>query len=226
MRYEAATTVAKGCQPGARELIYYSSRFGLSNVGCFNNRSVRGSTTLSLHAEGRAIDFTVGTATDSVLTTFLHTLISHYEPLGVQQIIWQRRSWRCDRTGDKWRPYSGVDPHTGHAHLELTRSAAAGLTVAIIESVLEVPPPIHLPAPLDDLEDDMPKYVATTTPTLDGKGEFRIYELIRETAPPFSLRKRHIASVEQNALRLDVMNPRHGIEARDWGDLAPITDAV
>jgi hypothetical protein len=132
MRYEPATTPSLGPQPGALALRDYAHSCGFGDAGIFNNRAVRGGSALSLHAEGRAVDITPA---GGDLSAFCERLIAAHETLGVQQIIWQRRVWRCDRPG--WRAYTGTDPHTSHAHVELTRHAAATLTVEAIASVLE-----------------------------------------------------------------------------------------
>jgi hypothetical protein len=135
VNYEPATRDSGGPRPGAIALRDYAHSLGFSDAGIYNPRNVRGSTTtLSLHAEGRAVDLTIGARDDTALTELLHELIANCLQLGVQMVIWQRASWRIGRG---WRPYSGTDPHTGHAHVELTRSAGDGLTVDIIRRVLE-----------------------------------------------------------------------------------------
>ena len=135
MRYEPASRVALGPQPGALALRDYAHSLGFGDAGIFNPRNVRGSTsTLSLHAEGRAVDLTPGSRGAGALTELVHRLVEQHQQLGVQQVIWQRSVWTVGRG---WRPYSGTDPHTGHAHVELTRSAAAGLTVDTLREVLD-----------------------------------------------------------------------------------------
>jgi hypothetical protein len=134
MRYEAATFIASGPAPGALALEAYALALGHGSAGIFNPRNVRGSvSTLSLHAEGRAVDITPGDAGADALTGLVDLLVWHHQALGVQQVIWHRRSWRVGRA---WEPYGGTDPHTSHAHVELTRAAADGLTVETIEAVI------------------------------------------------------------------------------------------
>lgn len=155
MRYEAAAwdTHVTGPQPGAVALRDYTHQLGFGDVGIYNDRAVRGATAVpSTHREGRALDLTKGTKTDADVTYLLDELIFHFEPLGVQQIIWQRASWRCDRPLEKWRPYRGVDPHTSHAHIELTWEAAGSLTVQRIHDVLQpLPTPPLKPSGDDDM---------------------------------------------------------------------------
>lgn len=124
-KYQPATTPSGGPTPGALALRDYARSLGFGDAGIYNNRPVRGGTSLSVHAEGRAIDITMGRRSVADLTAFINQLIAN-PALGIQQVIWQRQYWRPD-TG--WRPYRGVNPHTDHAHIELTREAAGSLTV-------------------------------------------------------------------------------------------------
>ena len=61
MKYEPAAKPMKPsgrCQPGARallDLMLYLTP-GLISSGCYNARKIVGSSDVSLHAEGRAID--------------------------------------------------------------------------------------------------------------------------------------------------------------------------
>jgi hypothetical protein len=167
MRYEPATWTStfEACQPGMDALIEYAASIGIGSLGCFNDRAVRGSTsTPSLHREGRAYDAEAGDATDA----FVDALVTHYAELGVQQVIWRERSWRCDRTGDKWRPYDGADPHTSHAHIELTRTAAHTLTIEAIRTILE---------------DDMPTAQEIADALLDSSVPTHSYDQGRDEQP-------------------------------------------
>lgn len=128
MSYEPARwdTPASGCQPGATALLeaILAGNPWASNLGCFNDRAVRGSSSPSLHREGRAIDVGVNPSSpDDVarMDALIEQLTARGD--GIQQIIWNRRSWR---PGVGWRPYSGASAHTDHAHIELTWAAARG----------------------------------------------------------------------------------------------------
>jgi hypothetical protein len=134
MRYEPATAIGTGPTPGALALERWCVERGYGTAGIYNPRNVRGSSsTLSLHAEGRAFDLTAGNRSDDDVTQLVDQLVRHCDALGVQMVIWQRRSWRIGRS---WQPYSGADPHTSHAHIELTRDAAAHLTLEHLERTL------------------------------------------------------------------------------------------
>lgn len=158
MIYERATWTAKvgRCQPGALALMAHAHSIGLGDLGCYVDRPIRGATDVpSIHREGRAVDLTKGRLDDGWLTAYVERLVSKFEPLGVQQVIWQRRFWRCD-AGDGWHPYRGADPHTSHSHVELTWGAAAHLTQADIAAQFA---PVLPPVGLELEEEEMPEYI-------------------------------------------------------------------
>lgn len=109
--------------------------FSVSDLGIYANRPVRGRQTLSVHAEGRAWDAGVSGRKPWSVTPLVDWLVRNWEWLGVQLVIWNRRQWG-GRRGPTWGSYAGVDPHTGHAHIELTRQAARTLTPARVRAVL------------------------------------------------------------------------------------------
>ena len=101
----------------------------LTDMGTYVCRKVVGGTGLSLHAEGRAWDAgTPGAEGVEAGHALAAWAVANADQLGVQEVIWQRRSWSS--RAPFWKPYGGDgrDPHTGHVHIGLTRAAAAGLT--------------------------------------------------------------------------------------------------
>jgi hypothetical protein len=141
----AKAYVADGCQPGAQALEDWAVAHGFGELGCFNNRPIRGTTdTLSVHAEGRAIDLfpTIGSPTMYVLVSWL---TDSAPELGVQLIIYDRQVWTF---AQGWRDYTGpAGEHLDHAHIELTRSAAALLDDTAVAAVLD---PLYDEAYSDD----------------------------------------------------------------------------
>jgi hypothetical protein len=123
-----------GPTPGARALRdavhqqYFPNTFG--DLGIYNPRDVCGNPwplwkcAPSQHAYGKAVDFGVrpigGPAGDR-LAQWLIDLA----PLGVAEVIWNRRRW-TPSTG--WRPYTGRSDHRDHVHVALTDRAAQTLT--------------------------------------------------------------------------------------------------
>lgn len=138
--YEPARSCTGGASPGCRALMAwylgeYGGRGGV-NTGIYNCRPVRGGGTWSLHAEGRACDLGVRPYSAQYGTDLAEQLRSHSGELGIQLVIWNRRSWSGSRPHDGWRPYRGVSPHTDHLHVELSRAAARTLTVDRVKVVL------------------------------------------------------------------------------------------
>ncbi|MCA9539062.1 MAG: hypothetical protein KC620_09245 [Myxococcales bacterium] len=98
----------------------------------YNCRQIRGSSGMSMHGTGRALDIfvpMVGTQADNDLgDPIAHWLIEHAEEIGIQLIIWDRSIWSGSRGSDKHRYYSGQHPHNDHLHIELTVAAAGQRT--------------------------------------------------------------------------------------------------
>lgn len=86
----------------------------LRDVGCYVNRSQRGSTSLSVHAVGRARD---GGGPQSSMKAAAEALKLNGLTIGVQCVIYYRQIWSCSQGG--WRPYGGVNAHTDHFHYEV-----------------------------------------------------------------------------------------------------------
>jgi len=156
VKYEPAAKPMKPsgrCQPGARallDLMLYLTP-GLISSGCYNARKIVGSSDVSLHAEGRALDvrpanfaYTSGSWLTRdparALTYWCDALIEHHQALGIQQIIWAGWSWRVGQA--TWRQLSpSANQHYDHAHIELTWAAARDLTPERITAVLFPPTP-------------------------------------------------------------------------------------
>jgi hypothetical protein len=128
-----------GPQPGTTALRrLLRARFGERLAEIYNCRPIRGGTSLSLHAEGRAVDYYVNANDPQELQVGDQIVRWLLDPddagnshavarrLGVQEVIWNRRIWTAGRRRDDgMRPYSGVDPHTNHLHVGQNRAGAA-----------------------------------------------------------------------------------------------------
>lgn len=127
--------------------------------GIFNCRSVRGGSTTSLHGEGRAVDLMLRVGANGRGTSYGHSIVTDLAAvgieLGVQFVIYDRRRWSAAHP--RGAAYLGLHPHYDHLHIELTRLAAATLTLARVRQLLRQAgtstPPAPLPPPADDLED-------------------------------------------------------------------------
>jgi hypothetical protein len=130
--------------PGAVALLAWfreNSPEGRS-MGIYNCRPVRGASSMSIHACGRALDWGMpmlngrGSAAGHAL---VRRVGAHGRRLGLQAVIYDRRVWSA-RSPDG-RYYGGVAPHYDHLHLELTPAAGRSLTLATLRSVLGRPAP-------------------------------------------------------------------------------------
>lgn len=134
-QYDSAGTRCLGEeQPGLQALRDYClARWGaLRNSGIYNCRNVAGTSYRSVHAEGRAWDAGVLSASAPVGTMLAKWLVKYAPQLGVQAVIWNRHDW--DSRSRVWTPYGGENPHTDHVHVELCWDAARTLTVSRIRS--------------------------------------------------------------------------------------------
>jgi hypothetical protein len=123
--YDPPGPCADGPPPGSLALVgWWTRNYGLPNYGICNCRDVRGGKTPSMHGPCRAGDLAANWYYPEQREKMEHAiafLIRNATELGVQYIIWAKRSWKCERG---WAPYNGVSPHTDHAHVELTERGA------------------------------------------------------------------------------------------------------
>lgn len=224
----AAGADAGRCQPGARALLdlitFLSAE--VRSLGCYNPRNVAGSTSRSLHAEGRALDlYPPSPALDAWVTT----LIDHHEAIGVQQVLYRGRGWRVHRG---WI-VSGAIGHHDHAHVELNWSAARHLTVDEISSAI-------FPEEHTDMTEDQARQLAQlhavlianrddnvphgrhdlSSPILSANGAaLRTEALVRALAGDLS----KLAQANRDAIIAAI----HGVVADDMHDTAEVlADAV
>src|SRR5690606_36554945 len=137
--YYGATGCDSGPKPGTNALVSwflgaYASR-GAANLGTYACKRL--GSGWSIHAERRAAD--LGTAPYGRVDSdwgwnLANALRLNSSELGIQCIILGRRIWSCVQPDAGWRPYSGQ--YHGHAHVELTPSAAQSLTAATIQSLI------------------------------------------------------------------------------------------
>jgi hypothetical protein len=107
---------------GVRAIYGYSCRPINCGSGCT-------SSSMSVHATGRAIDimippFTWTSADNGHGNPIAHYLVTNAKALGIQRVIWERSIW--DRGTGYTRAFGG-HPHADHLHVEITPHAARGL---------------------------------------------------------------------------------------------------
>lgn len=137
--YYSASSCSGFARPGARALMSWylgahKSR-AASNLGIYVCKRL--GSGYSIHGDGRACD--LGTSpyggVDSTWGWALaNALRLNSAELGIQLIILGNRVWSCRYPDSGWRAYSGA--WHGHAHVELTPSAARSLTVTKLQSTL------------------------------------------------------------------------------------------
>lgn len=103
--------------PAARKLmsILTSPNNQFSNLGIYANRPMRGSTRLSVHATGRALDAGYKQSRQDWVTGFCDWLATHHQQLLIEEIhqyVWgtHGRGFRCNRDGKPgWKTWSATD---------------------------------------------------------------------------------------------------------------------
>ncbi len=103
----------------------------VKNLGIYVCRNIKGTSTKSAHAEGRALDIGINAnkAEEKVVGDALfHALIRAAHKSGIRNIIWNRQIW-SEKGGP--RPWTGTykngapkNPHTDHIHVEWTRDGS------------------------------------------------------------------------------------------------------
>lgn len=108
---------------------------GLKFMGSYNNRNVRGGSSKSMHAYGRAIDIGASPGTMQAVADYLRTI------QGVQYVIYNHRI-SGPGANKPWRAYNpgpGGSPHTDHVHVDFL-SSFQGVTGNEPGKIYEVKP--------------------------------------------------------------------------------------
>lgn len=109
----------EGCSPNLKAILEYcNARWGLTNLGCYTVRPIRGGTRWSAHAFGAAQDMSYRTAPSRkvIVEEVIPFLEQNAEALSIQRIhdYWARRYWQVGR-GWINRPPGG---RNDHLHIE------------------------------------------------------------------------------------------------------------
>ncbi len=119
---------------GARELGEYLVQTfpGARYYQGYNCRTIAGSSSMSIHGTGRAIDVFIplhgGQADNDLGDPVANWLVENADKIGVQLVIWDRTVWTGNRSGTKDRQYTGVHAHHDHLHIELNQAGASRTT--------------------------------------------------------------------------------------------------
>lgn len=137
--YQGARSCTGSASVGAKALMAWWTgaygQFGAKNFGIYNCRDIDGTSTLSLHAEGRACDLGAPVG-NGWMWAVVDLLRRNSKELGIQLIIYRGKVWSARQPDAGWRTYTGANPHNDHAHVELTWDSARTLTVGHINSTL------------------------------------------------------------------------------------------
>ena len=151
--------IAAGEKPGLRILVDWlerESERAVWNNGTFVNRSMRGKSSLSVHATGRAVDLSYrkmekkGKAHGRKhAVRVIDFLVHHADKLGIEaildyQVLPYGRGWRCDR--GTWQNYKQATIHgapTGdwfHVEISPAMANAPEKMAQVLETLGSLPP--------------------------------------------------------------------------------------
>lgn len=200
--WTGCTACSGGPQPGAVALLAWcreNSPEGRS-MGIYNCRDVRGGTSMSIHACGRALDWGMpmlngrgGQAGHALVRRFA----MHGRRLGIQCVIYDRRIWTA--RSPEGRPYGGIAPHYDHLHIELTPASGRNLTLATLRAVLGRPAPVE--------EDD-------------------VYVVRYNQRGPRVRRAQAVLQVAGQKAGLGELLPRHGVDGHYGAETAAAVDRL
>jgi hypothetical protein len=90
------------------------------DAGIYNCRNARGTSTPSIHSDGRAWDAHFDQPGRGLRNPkgdlLANWCVENHVRFNIQCVIWNRRIWSSTR--NYWRTYSGVNPHLDHVHIE------------------------------------------------------------------------------------------------------------
>lgn len=142
MKYTGNTDPSQGPRPGTVKAIeILQSRWSMTNLGIWANRPMRGSTRLSVHATGRAVDAGIPKNKQDDMawvSSVFDWLVANYETLGIEEVhqYWWTNGWgrgfRCERKELGGKPGvkqwsesdNGGTPNGKWLHIELSPAMA------------------------------------------------------------------------------------------------------
>lgn len=124
--------------PGAQALrTWLKANYAYTrSIGGYSCRPNTANTSqLSLHAEGRALDW-MAAAGKPAQARAVNRFIARVSrdnwrlgrAMGIQELIWNRRIWTATYASSGFRRYTGPNPHVDHIHIGINRAGAAKRT--------------------------------------------------------------------------------------------------
>lgn len=132
--------------PAARKLMAILVNNQFQNLGVYANRPMRGSTRLSVHATGRALDAGYKQSRQDWVTGFCDWLAEHHRELLIEEIhqyVWgtHGRGFRCNRNGKPgwltWDAENNGGPGGYWLHIEVAPNQTAD---GIVQAWKRIPP--------------------------------------------------------------------------------------
>lgn len=132
--------------PAARKLMAILVNNQFQNLGIYANRPMRGSTRLSVHATGRALDAGYKQSRQDYVTGFCDWLAEHHRELLIEEIhqyVWgtHGRGFRCNRNGKPgwltWDAENNGGPGGYWLHIEVAPNQTAD---GIVQAWKRIPP--------------------------------------------------------------------------------------
>ncbi len=140
MPYTGNSDPSDGPRPGTLKFAESRVNRGYTNLGIWANRPMRGSTRLSVHATGRAVDLGYNPAKAALVGQYCLWLEENHVALGIEEIHdysgtskkgtekWGR-GFRCNRNGSPgWKDWTETDnggtPGGKWIHVELAPAMA------------------------------------------------------------------------------------------------------
>ncbi len=127
--FDGGANCSGGPTPGASMLRTHLLEYfpQTARIGIYNCRVIDGTSSMSLHGVGRALDIMIptvrGDADNDLGDPIAHWLIENAEAIGVQTIIWDHSIWRTSNVPRQRELRSG-SPHVDHLHVELSVAGA------------------------------------------------------------------------------------------------------
>lgn len=141
----AGVTAAR---PGTKKLMEILQNRGFTNLGIYANRTMRGSSLLSVHATGRALDAGYKQSRQEWVTKFADWLADNHQTLGIEEVhqyVWgtHGRGFRCNRQGKpgwlEWTEENNGGPGGYWLHIELSPAMADNAN-ALVRAWKSCPP--------------------------------------------------------------------------------------
>lgn len=132
--------------PAARKLMAILVNNQFQNLGIYANRPMRGSTRLSVHATGRALDAGYKQSRQDWVTGFCDWLAEHHRELLIEEIhqyVWgtHGRGFRCNRNGKPgwltWDAENNGGPGGYWLHIEVAPNQTAD---GVVQAWKRIPP--------------------------------------------------------------------------------------